>query len=139
MRRVILESPYSGDRRANVTYARRCLVDCLRRGEAPLASHLLYTQVLDDTHGPDRTLGMDAGFVWIAQAEAMVVYYDHGISNGMVYGIAHARLAGLPIEYRKIHSDTECMTDDQWSALHERVKLATGQADADIRRWEERR
>jgi hypothetical protein len=44
MRRVIIESPYSGDVETNVAYARAALRDCLSRGEAPLASHLLYTQ-----------------------------------------------------------------------------------------------
>ena len=46
MRFVIVESPYAGDVAANVEYARAAVADCLRRGEAPFASHLLYT--LDD-------------------------------------------------------------------------------------------
>lgn len=47
---VLLESPYAGNVELNVTYARACMRDCLKRGEAPFASHLLYTQpgVLDD-------------------------------------------------------------------------------------------
>ena len=44
MRLVIVESPYAGDIEANVAYARACLGDCLSRGEAPFACHLLYTQ-----------------------------------------------------------------------------------------------
>ena len=51
MRLVIVESPYAGDIETNVKYARRCVKDSLMRGEAPIASHLLYTQegILDDT------------------------------------------------------------------------------------------
>lgn len=55
LRLVIVESPYAGDIEANVAYARRCLRDSLARGEAPIASHLLYTQegvLRDDV--PDR-------------------------------------------------------------------------------------
>lgn len=48
MRRVILELPYGGDVVANVANARGGLPDCLQRREAPIASHLLHTQVLDD-------------------------------------------------------------------------------------------
>ena len=50
MQRVIIESPYAGDVERNVRYARAAMADCLKRGEAPFASHLLYTQegVLDD-------------------------------------------------------------------------------------------
>jgi len=66
MRRVILESPYAGDVATNVAYARRALRDCLLRGEAPFASHLLYTQpgVLDDTLPDERACGIEAGLIW---------------------------------------------------------------------------
>jgi hypothetical protein len=104
MPRVILESPYSGDVAANVTYARACLRDCLRRGEAPIASHLLYTQpgVLDDTICEERELGIRAGLAWGAAAEASVIYVDRGVSAGMELGIASARTARRLIEYRRI-------------------------------------
>ena len=42
MRRVIVESPYAGDVERNIAYVRAAMRDCLMRGEAPLASHLLY-------------------------------------------------------------------------------------------------
>ena len=42
MRLVIIESPYAGDIEANVVSARACVRDSLSRGEAPIASHLLY-------------------------------------------------------------------------------------------------
>jgi len=40
MKLVVIESPYAGDIEANVKYARECMSDCLKRGEAPIASHL---------------------------------------------------------------------------------------------------
>jgi hypothetical protein len=57
-RLVIVESPFAGDVAANLSYGRRCMADCLRRGEAPFASHLLYTQpgVLDDSLPEERQL-----------------------------------------------------------------------------------
>ena len=104
LRRVVLESPYAGEVEANEEYARAALRDSLLRGEAPIASHLLYTQpgVLDDNITADRTLGMLAGAVWAELAEAAVVYTDRGISSGMQYGIRHARRHGLPIELRTL-------------------------------------
>lgn len=85
MRRVIVESPYAGDVGLNIAYARACLLDCLRRGEAPIASHLLYTQpgVLDDNIPAERALGIDAGLAWRAVADAAVFYIDLGWSRGM--------------------------------------------------------
>ena len=102
LRRVIVETPYRGDVAANVTYARACLRDCLKRGEAPLASHLLYTQpgVLDDEQSEERELGITAGLAWLEVAEATVVYVGRGVSDGMRRGIEAARAAGRPVEFR---------------------------------------
>lgn len=102
MRLVIVESPYAGDVDANVAYARACMTDCLRRGESPLASHLLYPQMLDDLLPHERMLGIDAGLAWAEKADATVVYTDRGTSRGMQYGIEHANRHGRPIEYRSL-------------------------------------
>jgi hypothetical protein len=104
MKLVIVESPYAGDIDANVAYARQCVRDSLSKGEAPIASHLLYTQpgVLRDEVPDERQWGIDAGLAWGAVAEKTVVYTDMGVSRGMEYGIENAKRAGRPIEYRTI-------------------------------------
>jgi hypothetical protein len=109
MRLVILESPFAGDVEANIKYARECVHDSLSRGEAPIASHLLYTQpgVLDDNDPKERQWGIDAGLAWKAVAHGSVVYTDLGISKGMQYGIDAAKRAGIPVEYRKLRSIVE--------------------------------
>ena len=104
MKRVIIESPYAGDVDRNIKYLRACMRDCLLRGEAPMASHGLYTQpgVLDDYNAVERALGIQAGFVWRLLSDYTVVYTDLGISNGMRCGVRHAEAFGLEIRYRKI-------------------------------------
>lgn len=104
MRRVIIESPYAGDVERNEQYARACMADCLKRGESPYASHLLYTQpgVLDDTIPEERQLGIDAGLTWGDVADAVVVYTDLGVSGGMRYGIERHEAAGRTVEYRRL-------------------------------------
>lgn len=104
MRLVIIESPYAGDIEANVEYARACIRDSLSWGEAPIASHLLYTQpgILRDSMPKERQWGIDAGLAWGSVAEATVVFVDRGISKGMQYGIDAAHKAGRPVEYRKL-------------------------------------
>lgn len=101
---VDLESPYAGDVEANLEYARRCMADSLKRGEFPIASHLLYTQpgILDDTIPEERMLGINAGKAWAKHAVKTVVYIDRGISSGMQYGIADAIDNGRDVEYRSI-------------------------------------
>lgn len=104
MRRVILESPYAGDIETNVAYARAAVRDCVLRGDAPIASHLLFTQpgILRDDVPEERALGIEAGLAWGAEAEATVVYVDRGISRGMQYGIERAQREGRPVEYRRL-------------------------------------
>jgi hypothetical protein len=101
---VIVESPYAGDVERNVRYARACVRDCLRCGEAPLASHLLYTQsgILNDGVPEERQQGIAVGIAWANVAEMIVVYTDLGISGGMHYGIENALTSGRPIEFRTL-------------------------------------
>ena len=102
---VLLESPYAGDIARNVEYARKAMRDCLMRGEAPFASHLLYTQpdVLDDLLPNERELGIEAGLAWGTLAERTVVYADYGISRGMKLGMDRAREVGRPVMVRHLH------------------------------------
>ena len=104
MRLVVVESPYAGDVERNLSYLRACLADCLRRNEAPIASHALYTQpgVLDDTKPEERKKGMLAGWAWHRVADTIVVYTDLGVTPGMRDGRDHARELGKLIEVREL-------------------------------------
>ncbi len=99
---VIIESPFSGDVEKNVAYARACVRDSVLRGEAPIASHLLFTQpgILDDNVPAERTLGINAGHAWLIVSDFMAVYCGLGISPGMRLGIERAEEAGLGIVFR---------------------------------------
>lgn len=99
---VLIESPFKGDEEVNRAYAMAAMRDSLLRGEAPFASHLLYTQMLDDSDPTERSIGIEAGLVIGSFAVATVVYQDLGISEGMKYGIERAELEGRPVEYRSI-------------------------------------
>lgn len=118
MRRVIIESPYAGrepgDQQGvekHLRYLRACMADAFKRGEAPYASHGLYTQpgVLDDNDAAERELGIQAGFAWRHAAQATVVYTDCGISKGMEYGIKDAEKYGRPVEMRQLGPDWDSL------------------------------
>lgn len=102
MKLVTLESPCAGNVIHNRRYARRAMLDSLNRGESPMVSHLLYTQVLNDLVPKQREIGIAAGLAWRHVSEKTVVYTDFGISDGMKYGIRLAEESGKPIEYREI-------------------------------------
>lgn len=111
--RVLIESPFRGsgeteDERAaselaNRQYAAECVKHSLSLGEAPYASHLFYTQFLDDSIADERQLGIDAGLAWGDAAAYSAVYIDLGISTGMRYEIEGAKKAGRRVVYRSIY------------------------------------
>ncbi len=134
MKLVIIESPLGtnadGSRctpeqfEKNQRYAEACMLDSLRRGEVPFASHVLYPLVLKDADPEERKLGMEAGF---AVADAFniakcysdthtgpggvrvhctaAVYSDRGISSGMVTGIEKHKNNHWKIDYRFLKGD----------------------------------
>ena len=104
MKLVIIESPYSGDIKRNIAYAKAAVRDSLGRGEAPYASHLFFTQtdILEDDVPSERQLGIDCGLAWSSKADLTAVYADLGISRGMAQGIARAVAEGRPLERRTV-------------------------------------
>lgn len=104
MKLVVIESPYAGEVEKNVEYAKRCIRDCLMRDEAPIASHLLFTQpgILNDKVQEERKLGIRAGLGWHKVADLVVVYTDLGISSGMEGAIEYAKSLKKPIEFRSL-------------------------------------
>ena len=104
MIKVILESPFAGDVQRNIEYARKCVRHSLSLGEAPIASHLLYTQegILDDSIEAERMQGINAGLAWKEVADKQVFYVDFGMSIGMQYGYKFAKNHNIPVEFRKI-------------------------------------
>ncbi len=105
MRKVVVESPLSGDFEKNSLYTKLACIDCIRRGEAPYASHIFLTLFLDDTNPEQRSLGMKTGFIWAQCCTKRVVYQDLGISKGMQEGIDHGNRFFQEIEYRNLPED----------------------------------
>lgn len=108
LERVAVESPFGAPTQdiinENISYAKACVNDCLKRGEAPYASHLFFTQegLLDDNDPDERMLGIMAGKEWEKAAVRTAVYVDRGISSGMKLGIEICKDIGRPIVYRSL-------------------------------------
>lgn len=107
MIRILIESPYAGDVRENVVYAKRAVLDCKKRNEAAYASHLFYTQdgLLDDTNPEERKFGIEAGLLWGECAHLVAFYIDRGWSNGMKAAFHIAKARGTKMVLR--HLDKE--------------------------------
>jgi len=100
--RVIIESPFAGDVERNKEYALQCLADSLARGEAPIAFHLLYPEVLDDLNAAERKIGIERSFEWQQVADVVAVYVDLGITAGMQQAIGMAQERGLIVIKRRL-------------------------------------
>lgn len=137
MKRVIVESPFAGDVERNIAYARLCLRDCLLKGEAPIASHLLYTQpnVLDDKVPDERNLGIAAGLMWGCVAEATIVYTDYGMSNGMRLGVQRAESEGRSVEYRKLFNGMLTPEEQKTLESYKRIAAARGKTHVNSDFW----
>ena len=131
---VILETPFMGvvkgdgdtphSQAFNERYLNAALHDSLLRGEAPFASHGLYTRfgVLDDNIPAERELGMTTGWHVMQRASYVIVYGDLGFSSGMVRGCIAALKAGHKLKAR-------FLPDEPWRSVVPRV--VTPSADLD--------
>lgn len=102
MTKVFVESPYKGDTYTNRIYLKRAMMDCISRGETPFASHLVYTQILDDTIPEERSLGISLGEPWRKASDLTVFYLDYGMSEGMTKARDVCTGTGIKFEVRTI-------------------------------------
>lgn len=100
VRTVAIESPYSGDTHRNLKYLDRCILDCLKRGETPYASHKMLTTALDDTTPEERALGMQRGLEMAVTLEVRAFYVDLGWSDGMRSAKKYYEENNIPYETR---------------------------------------
>lgn len=109
MKLIIIESPYAGNVEQNLAYARAAMRDSIMRDEAPLASHLLYTQegILNDDIPEERRLGISLGYWWGSKAATVAFYIDHGMSRGMEAALQYYQTHRIPIEYRKLYKENK--------------------------------
>lgn len=114
---VVLESPYAGEVEANLAYARRAAFDCAQRGEATQASHLYYTQFLNDAVPEQRRLGISLGLAWVRVADYSVFYTDRGWSNGMLSALNTSWFGRKKVLIRALYNPIvmpEIKNRDQW-------------------------
>jgi|SRR5215472_6876226 len=106
-KRVVIESPYSGEIERNLVYLNICILDSITRGEAPYASHKLYPDVLNDDDPEERRLGIELGFTWLQMASLVAFYTDLGWSPGMSACLKELKAFRfrVPFEIRKVKAD----------------------------------
>lgn len=96
-RKVYVASKYAGDveknTRAAVTYCRR-VIDA---GYMPIASHLLYPQILNDGDPVERDLGLMFGLALLKLCDEVWVFGP--VSSGMAQEIEEAKRLNKKVSY----------------------------------------
>ena len=88
-RKIYVASKYAGDVDANVTAAITYCRRVIDEGHMPVASHLLYPQILNDNIPEERELGMLFGLALLAACDEVWVFGE--LSPGVVREIEEAR------------------------------------------------
>lgn len=96
-KKIYVASKYGGDIGANVIAAISYCRYIIEAGHMPIASHLLYPQILDDAIPRERELGLMFGLALLAICNEIWVFGE--VSAGMEQEIREARKLGIPVRY----------------------------------------
>jgi hypothetical protein len=110
---IYIASPYTGDVERNTAFAIDACRYCITQGHTPVAPHLLYTRMLDDSDPAQREIGLELGVRLLARADELWVCGPR-ISSGMAAEIAEAKKLGIPvrgIDAMEINVGSETLKD----------------------------
>ena len=99
--KVYIVSRYAGDVDNNISNAIRYCRFAIEKKKIPIASHLLYPQMLDDDNPDERELGTVFGFVLLSMCDEVWVFGKE-ISSGMQAEIDEARRLKKPIKFVEV-------------------------------------
>lgn len=98
MEKVYIVSKYAGNIEYNVQKAIEYCRFAINEGKMPLASHLLYPQMLDDNIPSERALGCSFGLHMLSFCDEVWVFGEEH-SQGMVAEIVEAQTLSKTIKF----------------------------------------
>lgn len=99
-RKVYVASAYAGDVEANTAKAVEYCRMAIDAGYMPLASHLLYPQMLNDNVPAERELGLMFGLALLRMCDEVWVFGP--ISSGMAQEIEEAQRLKKKLVYKEV-------------------------------------
>ena len=98
--RVYVVSQFRGDTEENVQNAIRYCRHAIALGKMPVASHLLYPQILDDSSSFERKLGLQFGLSLLASCDEVWIFnHNREMSEGMRAELREARRLGKKVRF----------------------------------------
>ena len=101
-RKIYVASRYAGDVEANVKAAIRYCRLVIDRGYMPVASHLLYPQILRDDDPVERELGMLFGLALLRDCDEVWVFGE--VSPGVAREIEEAKRLQKRIRFMEVNA-----------------------------------
>lgn len=98
-RKVYVASAYAGDVEANTAKAVEYCRMAIDAGYMPLASHLLYPQMLNDKVPAERELGLMFGLALLRMCDE--VWVCGSVSSGMAQEIEEAKRLNKKVVYKE--------------------------------------
>lgn len=93
---IFIASPYAGDIKKNIEFARAACRFCIEQGHTPFAPHLLYPQMLNDNDPAEREIGLKLGHHVMEKCDEFWLCGDM-VSSGMQGDFEKAVGLDLPI------------------------------------------
>ncbi|PYG89355.1 hypothetical protein LY28_00572 [Ruminiclostridium sufflavum DSM 19573] len=97
MKIIYIASPYAGDVKNNIEFAKQACKYVITTGNAFFCPHLLYPQVLDDNEPEERKLGLNMGKQLLLKCDELWAFGNR-ISQGMFEEIEFARQNNIPVK-----------------------------------------
>lgn len=94
---VYIASPYAGDVEANVAFAKAACRYAIEQGCTPIAVHLLYPQLLNDTVPEEREAGIRMGLRVLEACDELWLCGEQ-LSSGMRAELDAATRLGIPVQ-----------------------------------------
>ena len=95
--KIYVASPCAGNIEGNVAAAIRYCQSVIDQGHMPIASHLLYPQMLDDNNPDEREMGLMFGLALLAVCDEVWVFGE--VSAGVAREVAEAKRLKKRIRY----------------------------------------
>ena len=102
MRRVVIVTNTNPFDTESSHYAHDATTDCLRRGEAPLATCGISVENEEAPDTSNSMTSLDVAEAWLKCADALVVFVDQGVSANMRYYIEIARRWNIEVDFRTL-------------------------------------
>lgn len=97
---VYIASPYAGDVKRNLAFAKAAGLLAVKEGCTPIMTHLMYPAILNDDDPDERALGMLMDMSLVALCDELWCFDANGVSRGMQEEIAYAEQHSIPVVTR---------------------------------------